>query len=110
MDTDVKKHLDHQNFNPENACKKHLRNTNKSAMTVANRVLDCREEVLGFFKQQVLKVKRDERIAQEERDLMAEKNILQENSQGMHMSPQYSINTTTLSAWCVWYVCKISES
>jgi hypothetical protein len=88
MDTDLKKHLDRHNFDPDNACKKHLRNTNKSAMTVANRVLDCREEVLGFFKQQVLKEKRDERLAQEDRELKAEKNILQENSQGMTKFPE----------------------
>jgi hypothetical protein len=83
MDNDIKKHLDRQNFDPNNASKKHLRNTNKSAMTVANRVLDCREEVLGFFKQQILKVKREDRLAQEERDILAERKISKENSQGM---------------------------
>lgn len=83
MDADIKKHLDRQNFDPNNGPKKHLRNTNKSAMIVANRVLDCREEVLGFFKQQVLKVKREERLAQEEHDMLAEKlKTSKENSQG----------------------------
>lgn len=51
-------------------------------MTVANRVLDCREEVLGFFRQQLLKLKREERIAQEQREMMERRSIMQENSQG----------------------------
>ena len=59
-----------------------MRNTNKSAMTVANRVLDSRDEVLGFFKQQLMRLKREERIAQEERDLLEQRNVFQETSEG----------------------------
>jgi hypothetical protein len=83
VETEIKKALDRHHFEPNNASKNHLRNANKSAMMVANRVLECREEVLGFFKQQLMKVKREERIAQEERELQEERNNLNVNSQGI---------------------------
>mmetsp|Transcript_12804 Transcript_12804/g.20886 ORF Transcript_12804/g.20886 Transcript_12804/m.20886 type:complete len:668 (+) Transcript_12804:129-2132(+) len=81
VEADIRKSLDRHHFDPDNTTKQHMRNTNKSAMTVANRVLDCREEVIGFFKQQLMKVKREERIAQEEKELMAERNTLKVNSE-----------------------------
>ena len=92
MDSEIRRNLERHNFDPNNSTKKHIRNANKSAMTVANRVLDCREEVLGFFKQQILKVKREERLAQEEREMLAKQKISKEDSEGNRSVQAYFLH------------------
>lgn len=81
VSADIKKKLDRAHFDPTSASKTHGQNLNKTTMTIANRVLDCREEVLGFFRTQILKMKREERISQEQKALSEERNLSKEDSE-----------------------------